>query len=226
MRSKEEAHDYRYFPEPDLPPLVVTGERVERLRATLPELPEARRRRFVASYGIPDYDAGVLTQSGLADYFEQVAAAAGNAKAASNWVMGEVLRNMKERAIDIAAIPVAPSALAGLIAIVEKGTISSTVAKDVFATMYDSGRGAAEIVAAEGLAQISDTSSLEPIVRRVVSAHPDIIAEIKAGKDRKFQFLVGQVMKETKGKGDPKIVTDLMKAAIAADGAMGAQKTV
>ena len=128
--------------------------------------------------------------------------------------MGEVLRNMKERAIDITAIPIAPSALAGLIAIVEKGTISSTVAKDVFAKMYDSGRGAAEIVAAEGLAQISDTSSLDPIVQRVMAAHPDIIAEIRAGKDRKFQFLVGQVMKETRGKGDPKIVTDLMKAAI------------
>jgi aspartyl-tRNA(Asn)/glutamyl-tRNA(Gln) amidotransferase subunit B len=140
--------------------------------------------------------------------------------------MGEVLRNMKERAIDIAAIPIAPSALAGLIAIVEKGTISSTVAKDVFAKMYDGGRGAAEIVAAEGLAQISDASSLDPIVRRVVAANPDIIAEIKAGKDRKFQFLVGQVMKETKGKGDPKIVTDLMKAAIAAEGAVGAEKTV
>ena len=111
-------------------------------------------------------------------------------------------------------MPITPAALAGLIAIVEKGTISSTVAKDVFAKMYETGRAAADIVAAEGLAQISDTSSLEPIVRRIVAAHPDIIAEIRAGKDRKFQFLVGQVMKETKGKGDPKIVTDLMKAAI------------
>jgi len=117
-------------------------------------------------------------------------------------------------AIDIAGVPITPAALAGLIAIVEKGTISSTVAKDVFAKMYETGRSASDIVAADGLAQISDTSSLEPIVRRIVDANPDIIAEIKAGKDRKFQFLVGQVMKETKGKGDPKIVTDLMKAAI------------
>jgi aspartyl-tRNA(Asn)/glutamyl-tRNA(Gln) amidotransferase subunit B len=129
-------------------------------------------------------------------------------------VMGEVLRNMKERAIDIGAVPITPAALAGLIAIDEQGTISSTVAKDVFAKMYDSGRSAADIVAADGLAQISDSSSLAPIVHRVVEAHPDVIAEIRAGKDRKFQFLVGQVMKETKGKGDPKIVTDLMKAAI------------
>jgi len=111
-------------------------------------------------------------------------------------------------------VPIAPAALAGLIAIVEKGTISSTVAKDVFATMYDTGRSAADIVAADGLAQISDTSSLDPIVRRILAAHPDVIAEIRAGKDRKFQFLVGQVMKETKGKGDPKIVTDLIKAVI------------
>ena len=128
--------------------------------------------------------------------------------------MGEVLRNMKERQIDIDGIPITPEALAGLIAIVEKGTISSTVAKDVFAKMYDSGRTASDIVAAEGLAQNSDASSIEPIVRKVIDAHPDIVAEIRAGKDRKFQFLVGQVMKETRGKSDPKIVTDLMKAAI------------
>ncbi len=150
----------------------------------------------------------------MADYFEATAQQSGSPKAASNWVMGEVLRNMKERAIEIETVPITPAALAGLVAIVEKGTISSTVAKDVFAKMYDSGRAAADIVAADGLAQISDSSSLEPIVRRVVGAHPDIVAEIRAGKDRKFQYLVGQVMKETKGKGDPKLVTELMQAAI------------
>ena len=215
MRSKEEAHDYRYFPDPDLPALVVDASRREQIVSKLPELPEARRRRFIEQYSLPEYDAALLTQTrGIADYFEATAKQSSNAKAASNWVMGEVLRNMKERAIDIGAVPVTPAALAGLIAIVEKGTISSTVAKDVFAKMYDSGQPAAEIVAAEGLAQISDSSSLVPIVQRVIAAHPDIVAEIRAGKDRKFQFLVGQVMKETRGKGDPKIVTDLMKAAI------------
>lgn len=215
MRSKEEAHDYRYFPEPDLPPLFVDEARRAAIRAALPELPEARRLRFIADYALPEYDAALLTQTrGVADYFEETARQSGNAKAASNWVMGEVLRNMKERAIAIEAVPITPAALAGLIAIVDKGTISSTVAKDVFAQMFDTGRAAAEIVAAEGLAQISDTSSLEPIVQRVLAAHPDVVAEIKAGKDRKFQFLVGQVMKETKGKGDPKLVTDLMRAAI------------
>ena len=215
MRSKEEAHDYRYFPEPDLPPLIVDEARRARLAAALPELPEARRQRFISEYALPDYDAALLTQTrGVADYFEETARRCGNAKAASNWVMGEVLRNMRERAIAIEAVPIPPSALAGLIAIVDQGAISSTVAKDVFATMYDTGRPAAEIVAAEGLAQISDSASLAPMVQRVLAAHPDVVTEIKAGKDRKFQFLVGQVMKETKGKGDPKLVTDLIRAAI------------
>ena len=215
MRSKEEAHDYRYFPEPDLPPLLITDARRQTIAQSLPELPDQRRRRFIEQYALPAYDATLLTQTrGIADYFEATAKHSGNPKAASNWVMGEVLRTMKERAIEIEAVPIAPPALAGLIAIVEQGTISSTVAKDVFAKMYESGRAAAEIVAADGLAQISDSFSLEPIVRRVVDAHGDIVAEIRAGKDRKFQFLVGQVMKETRGKGDPKLVTDLMRAAI------------
>jgi aspartyl-tRNA(Asn)/glutamyl-tRNA(Gln) amidotransferase subunit B len=217
MRSKEEAHDYRYFPEPDLPPLIVDQARRERIAALLPELPDARRRRLISEYGLPEYDAALLTQTrGVADYFEQTARHSGNAKAASNWVMGEVLRNMKERAVAIEAVPITPAALGELIGILDKGTISSTVAKDVFAKMYETGRAASEIVAADGLAQISDSSSIEPIVQRVLAAHPDVVAEIKAGKDRKFQFLVGQVMKETKGKGDPKLVTDLMRAAIGA----------
>jgi aspartyl-tRNA(Asn)/glutamyl-tRNA(Gln) amidotransferase subunit B len=215
MRSKEEAHDYRYFPEPDLPPLVVEDRRRDALRAALPELPEARSARFQDQYGLPAYDAELLTQTrGLADYFEATATTAGSPKAASNWVMGEVLRTMKERGVTIEQVPLAPEALAGLVRIVEKGTISSTVAKEVFAAMYDSGRSAADIVAAEGLAQISDTSTIEPHVRAVVEAHADVIAEIRAGKDRKFQFLVGQVMKETRGKADPKLVTELLKKAI------------
>ena len=217
MRSKEEAHDYRYFPEPDLPPLVVEPARRNAIAAALPELPDARRRRIVAEYALPEYDAALLTQTrGLADYFEETARVSGTAKAASNWIMGEVLRLMKERGVAIEAIPVSPGALAGLIDIVEQNTISSTVAKDVFAEMCASGRSAAEIVAAGGLAQISDAASLEPIVQRVVAANQPVVEEIRAGKDRKFQFLVGQVMKETKGKGDPKLITTLMRAAIGA----------
>jgi aspartyl-tRNA(Asn)/glutamyl-tRNA(Gln) amidotransferase subunit B len=215
MRSKEEAHDYRYFPEPDLPPLVIDRERQEAIRATLPELPDARRRRLVAEYGVPEYDAALLTQTReLADYFEATAKAAGNPKAASNWIMGEILRIMKERGVGVDGISVSPEALASLIKIVERGTVSSTVGKDVLAKMFESGRSADAIVAEEGLAQISDSSSLEPSVHRIVAAHPDVVAEIRAGKDRKFQFLVGQVMKDTKGKADPKIVTDLLRRAL------------
>jgi aspartyl-tRNA(Asn)/glutamyl-tRNA(Gln) amidotransferase subunit B len=216
MRSKEEAHDYRYFPEPDLPPLVVDAGRREGLRHALPELPEARRARFASAYGLPAYDAALLTESrGLSEYFEAVSAACGQPKAASNWVMGEVLRTIKEQGVGIDAFPVSPAALGALIRIVEAGTISSTVAKDVFARMYDTGRTASDIVEAEGLAQVSDVSALDPHVRAVVEAHPDVVAEIRAGKDRKFQFLVGQVMKASRGKADPKAVTDLLRKALA-----------
>jgi aspartyl-tRNA(Asn)/glutamyl-tRNA(Gln) amidotransferase subunit B len=212
MRSKEEAHDYRYFPEPDLPPVVVTGERIERLRATMPELPEARRRRFVAAYGLPDYDAGVLTQSSpLADYFEQVASAAGNPKAASNWVMGELLRTLKERGQSIPTVPLAPQALAGLITLVDQGAISSSIAKDVFAKMYDSGRTAGDIVAAEGLAQIGDESALASIVEEVLARHADAVAQYRAGKTATFGFLVGQVMKGTGGKANPKLANQILR---------------
>jgi aspartyl-tRNA(Asn)/glutamyl-tRNA(Gln) amidotransferase subunit B len=215
MRSKEEAHDYRYFPEPDLPPLVVDAVRRERIRARLPELPDARRRRFVEQYGLPEYDAALLTERRqVADFFEAAAHESGSAKAASNWIMGEILRTMKERGVEIDQIGMTPARLAGLIRLVEQGTLSSTVAKAVFARMLGSGRSAEEIVGAEGLAQISDPGHLQPVVARVVAAHPDIVAEIRAGKNRKFQFLVGQVMKETRGKGDPKLVTELLRAAM------------
>ncbi|HWO14486.1 MAG TPA: Asp-tRNA(Asn)/Glu-tRNA(Gln) amidotransferase subunit GatB, partial [Polyangiaceae bacterium] len=211
MRSKEEAHDYRYFPEPDLPPLVVTADRVGRLRALLPELPEARRRRFVDSYGIPDYDAGVLTQSGLADYFEAVAGGAGNAKAASNWVMGELLRTLNDRGTAVADVPLPPEALAGLIALVDKGTISNAIAKDIFSKMYDTGRSAADIVAAEGLAQNSDESAVLEIVRGVIAANAEPVAQYRAGKQQTFGFLVGQVMKGSGGKANPKLANALLK---------------
>src|SRR5687768_10669534 len=212
MRSKEEAHDYRYFPEPDLPPLVADAARIERVRVTMPELPEARRVRFVSEYGIPEYDAGVLTQSAeLAAYFEAVTAAARNPKAASNWVMGELLRTLHERGQRIDEVPLGPDALGGLIVLVDKGTISSTIAKDVFAKMYDSGRTADEIVAAEGLAQNSDEGALLAIVRAVVDAHPDAVAQYRAGKRQTFGFLVGQVMKGSGGKANPKLASQLLK---------------
>ena len=211
MRSKEEAHDYRYFPEPDLPPLVVDQARIARVRATMPELPEARSRRFVEQYAIPAYDAGVLTQSSaLAGYFEATAATV-NPKAASNWIMGEVLRTMKERGQEIDQVPLRPEALAGLIALIERGTISNSVGKDVFAKMYESGRAADEIVAAEGLAQIGDERQLLAIVREVVGRHADAVSQYRAGKQQTFGFLVGQVMKGSKGKANPKLASDLLK---------------
>lgn len=212
MRSKEEAHDYRYFPEPDLPPLVVADERVEVVRSTMPELPRARRQRFATSYGLPEYDVGVLTQSaGLADYFEQVASTAGNAKAASNWVMGEVLRTLNDRGKTIDDVPLAPPALAALIGLVDKGTLSSSTAKDVFAQMYDSGRSAEDIVATDGLAQIGDESALLSIVRQVLTTHEGAAAQYRAGKTATFGFLVGQVMKASGGKGNPKLINGLLK---------------
>jgi aspartyl-tRNA(Asn)/glutamyl-tRNA(Gln) amidotransferase subunit B len=212
MRSKEEAHDYRYFPEPDLPPLVVDEARIAAVRGRMPELPDARRRRFVADYGLPAYDAGVLTSSsGLADYFEKVAAASGNAKAASNWVMGELLRTMKERAALIAEVPLRPEALAGLISLVDKGTISNAIAKDVFARMYETGRSADDIVAAEGLAQNSDEGALLVIIRDVIAKNADAAAQYRAGQQKTFGFLVGQVMKGSAGKANPKLANELLK---------------
>jgi aspartyl-tRNA(Asn)/glutamyl-tRNA(Gln) amidotransferase subunit B len=212
MRSKEEAHDYRYFPEPDLPPLVVDEARIAAVRGTMPELPEARRQRFVAAYGLPVYDAGVLTSSaGLADYFEKVAAATANPKAASNWVMGELLRTMKERGAAIEQVPLTPAALAGLIGLIDKGTISSSMAKEVFTKMYDSGRPADEIVSAEGLAQNSDEGALLLIVKRVIAANAATVEQFRSGKTKGFGFLVGEVMKGSGGKANPKLANELLK---------------
>ncbi len=212
MRSKEEAHDYRYFPEPDLPPLIIDEARVERVRVTMPELPEARSRRFTSEYGIPAYDAGVLTQSAaLADYFEATAKAAGNSKAASNWIMGELLRTLNERGQSMADVRLGPAALAGLIALIDQGTISSSIAKGVFATMYDSGRSAEAIVREQGLAQNSDEGALSVIVEEVIKLNDETAKQYRAGKKQTFGFLVGQVMKASGGKANPKLASDLVK---------------
>jgi aspartyl-tRNA(Asn)/glutamyl-tRNA(Gln) amidotransferase subunit B len=215
MRSKEEAHDYRYFPEPDLPPLLVDAARIERVRSSMPELPDARSRRFVAEYGIPSYDAGVLTQSAaLADYFEATAKAAKNAKGASNWIMGELLRTLKERGQEIVDVPIQPAALAGLITLIDKGTISSSIGKGVFAKMYDSARSADDIVREDGLAQNSDEGALSEIVAEVIKLNDDTAKQYRAGKKQTFGFLVGQVMKASGGKANPKLASDLVKRAL------------
>jgi aspartyl-tRNA(Asn)/glutamyl-tRNA(Gln) amidotransferase subunit B len=215
MRSKEEAHDYRYFPEPDLPPLVIDEARIEGVRASMPELPEARSRRLASEYGIPAYDAGVLTQSAaLADYFEATARAAGNPKAASNWIMGELLRTINERGQSIADVALTPAALAELVALIDKGTISSSMAKGVFAKMYDSGRSAASIVEEDGLAQIGDEGAIAAIVADVLRGHVEAVAQFRAGKRQTFGFLVGQVMKASGGKANPKLASDVLKRAL------------
>jgi aspartyl-tRNA(Asn)/glutamyl-tRNA(Gln) amidotransferase subunit B len=204
MRTKEEADDYRYFPEPDLTPLVIDAAWIDEIRRALPELPDARRQRFVSQYGLPEYDAGVLTQSmPLADYFERVAAASGNAKASSNWVMGELARKLKETKDEIESVPLPAAALGDLIALIDAGTITGPVAKDVFEKMYGSGRSARAIVDAEGLARIDDAAAIDRIVSETLAGHAATVAEYRAGKTKTFGFLVGQVMKATAGKADP-----------------------
>jgi len=212
MRSKEEAHDYRYFPEPDLPPLELAPELIEEIRLSLPELPDARRRRFIEQYALPAYDAALLTQSPeLAAYFEATAAAAKNPKAASNWIMGDLTRKMNELGVEIRDVSLTPQALAGLIALIDSGTISGPIAKDVFEKMYASGRAAADIVAAEGLARIDDEAAIEAAVREVVAANPGPVAQFRAGRQQTFGFLVGQTIKAMKGKANPALVNQLMR---------------
>jgi aspartyl-tRNA(Asn)/glutamyl-tRNA(Gln) amidotransferase subunit B len=219
MRSKEGAHDYRYFPEPDLPPLHVGAAWLDEVRDSLPELPEARRRRFVEAYGLPPYDAGVLTQSpGLATYFEAVAQACGNPKGASNWVMGELLRVLKERRVEADAAPITPLALAGLIRLVDSGTISGPIARQVFAAMCETGLDAASLVAAGGLARIDDEAVIEAAARAVLAAHPAAAAQYRSGKTQAFGFLVGQVMKAMSGKGNPALVQAVLKRLLGAEG--------
>ena len=217
MRSKEEAHDYRYFPEPDLPPVVVEAQTVDAIAGAMPELPDARRRRLEATYELPAAAAAALGQSAeLARYFEATAAASGHATAAANWIMGELSRKMNELGIGIADVRLTPEALGELVRLVEAGQVSGPTAKDVFETMYDSGRSAVAIVEADGLAQIDDSGQLNELVRDVVAKHPGPVAQYRGGKTTTLGFLVGQVMKATRGKANPKRVNDLLRAVLAA----------
>jgi aspartyl-tRNA(Asn)/glutamyl-tRNA(Gln) amidotransferase subunit B len=215
MRSKEEAHDYRYFPDPDLPTVVASAERVAAIRAEMPELPEARRQRFIAAYALPEYDAVQVTQSrALADYFETAVRAGAAPKAVANWMMGELARVLKERGCDIGESPVAAERLAGLLALVDKGTISGAIAKGVFEKMAATGQSAEAIVAAEGLTQIDDESQIVALIASVLGRHADAVTQYRAGKAATFGFLVGQVMKAAGGKANPKRVNELLKRAL------------
>jgi aspartyl-tRNA(Asn)/glutamyl-tRNA(Gln) amidotransferase subunit B len=218
MRSKEEAHDYRYFPEPDLPPLRIESAVIEELKRTLPELPDARRRRFMAQYALSDYDASLLTQShALAAYFEATVAAATNPKAASNWIMGELTRKMNEDGVRIEQVPLTPEALAGLIRLVDSGTISGPTAKEVFEKMYASGRSAQAIVEADGLARIDDEAAVQAAVARILAAHADAVTQYRAGKKQTYGFLVGQVIKSMGGKANPALVNALVRRELDKD---------
>jgi aspartyl-tRNA(Asn)/glutamyl-tRNA(Gln) amidotransferase subunit B len=217
MRSKEEAHDYRYFPEPDLPPLVVSAERIEAVRSSMPERPDARKARFVAQYALPEQDAAFLTQSRhTGEYFERAVAAGAPPKAAGNWIMGELARALNDRGLDIADSPVTPAALAELVLLVERGTISGSIAKAVFDTMLVTGRPAGEIVAAEGLTQIDDERQIAAMIEEVLAKHADAVAQYRQGKTTTFGFLVGQVMRAAGGKANPKRVNELLKKALSA----------
>ncbi len=219
QRQKEEAHDYRYFPDPDLVPVVLAPSQVEGWCRSLPELPAAREARFTLEYGLPAYDAAVLTASRVvADFFEAVARDLGDAKAASNWVMGEVLRLVKEEGMEPdAALPAArvtPAGLAALLRLAGEGKINTNTAKEVFEEMWRTGATAAEIVRRRGLEQISDTGELARIVDAVLAANPKVVADIRNGKASALGFLVGQAMKATKGKANPKLVNDLVRARL------------
>ena len=212
MRSKEEAHDYRYFPDPDLVPLKLDREWVESLRASVPELPAARMKRFVGEFGLPEYDAGVLTASkGIADYFETCVKLFHQPKTVSNWVMGELTRELNNSGTDVGASPVTPERLVGLLELVEKGAISLKVARDIFPELYRSGKSPEQIVQEKGLTQLSDEGALDKIIEDVLTKNPVQVAQFKEGKQQVLGFLVGQVMKASGGKANPSKVNELLK---------------
>lgn len=212
MRSKEEAHDYRYFPEPDLAPIVPDRKWVEEIKASLPELPDARKRRYISEFGLPEYDAWLLTTSKvLSDFFEEAVSKSKNAKAVSNWIMGDLMRVLKEKNLEVEAIPFPAEYLARLIALIDKGTISGTIAKKVFEKMFDTKKDPESIVKEEGLEVVSDEGALVSVVKKILDSNPQSVADYKSGKEKAFGFLVGQAMRETKGKANPQLINKLLK---------------
>ena len=216
MRSKEKAHDYRYFPEPDLLPVHVSAAWRDAVKSALPELPEAKRVRFVGSYGITAYDAEVLTGSQeLADYFEATAKAGAPGKTAANWMLTELLRRLNDSGNEIGASPVSALGLAELIQLVETGKITGAVGKKVFAKMFETGRGAAETVQAEGLGAQVSNDSIEQIAREIIGKNPENVAKFKSGNEGVFKFFVGQVIKATRGQANPRAVNEILRKLLA-----------
>jgi aspartyl-tRNA(Asn)/glutamyl-tRNA(Gln) amidotransferase subunit B len=215
MRSKEEAHDYRYFPEPDLPPLIVTDEFVERVSAALPELPEQRLRRFAEEYGLSFADASQLVSDrSLADYYEAAAKASGNPRAAANWIRSELLRELETSGKTAAESPAPAEELGMLVRLIDDGNISGKQAKDVLVEMFRSGKGALAIIEEQGLVQVSDTGEIDALIDEVIAANPDQLASYRGGKEALFGFFVGQVIKASRGKANPKVVNERLRAKL------------
>ena len=213
MRTKEDAHDYRYFPEPDLLPIEISDEWIEKIRATIPELPEARRQRYVGEYALPEYDSFILTSSkNMADYFDACISLGASPKTVSNWLMGDVLRSMKE--LELEKIPFEPSKLVSLIGLIEKGTISNNAAKKVLAEMFTDDSEPMALVEKLGLAQVSDEGELKKMIEEVLAQNPQSVEDFKAGKGKAIGFLMGQTMKISKGKANPQIISKLLSEAL------------
>jgi aspartyl-tRNA(Asn)/glutamyl-tRNA(Gln) amidotransferase subunit B len=216
MRSKEEAHDYRYFPDPDLVPIVIDEAWIEEVKKSLPELPLEKRERFIREFQIPPYDAGVLTSSrALADYFEEVARLSGKPKVAGNWVMGDVLRFLNEEKRDIKECPILPQSLAEMIVLIENGTISGKMAKDIIVEMYKTGKTPQTIIEEKGMVQITDEDALEKTIAEILAANSAQLEQYRGGKEKLFGYFVGQVMKATQGKANPQLINELLKKMLA-----------
>ena len=215
MRSKEQAHDYRYFPEPDLPPIIVSDEQIETVRRALPELPEARQARLIKDYGLSKYDAEIITATlAMAKYYDELIEYKAEPKVAANWLMGEVSKHINAAGLDMKACPVSAKNLAEMLALIDKGTISGKIAKTVFEEMWSSGKDAQTVVKEQGLVQISDEGAIIEIVDTVLAANPQSVADYKAGKEKAIGFLVGQIMRQTKGRANPDVVNRLLKERI------------
>jgi aspartyl-tRNA(Asn)/glutamyl-tRNA(Gln) amidotransferase subunit B len=212
MRSKEEAHDYRYFPDPDLLPIVVDSKWVEDIRNSLPELPDARHKRFIEEYKIPAYDSEVLTASKeVADYFEECLKYYEKPKTVSNWIMTEVLRELKGDGERIKTFQITPEKLSELLKLIDDGTISGKIAKDVFNEMVSTNKKAGEVIAEKGVMQISDLSEIEEVISRIIERNPDEVSRYRAGQEKLLGFFVGEAMKATRGKANPKLVNEILK---------------
>jgi aspartyl-tRNA(Asn)/glutamyl-tRNA(Gln) amidotransferase subunit B len=215
LRSKEEAHDYRYFPDPDLLPLVLEDGFVERIAATLPELPDEKKARFIGEYGLSAYDAGVLVAEQAKAFFYERAAKGRDPKLAANWVINELFGGLAKAGKEIEDSPVSAEQLGGLVDLIADNTISGRIAKDVFAEMMETGQDAGAIVEAKGLKQVTDTGAIEAVIDQVMAAQADKVAEYRSGKDKLFGFFVGQVMKASGGKANPALLNELLKKKLA-----------